>query len=130
MSENESIKKCGQCEFFGDYDKIINGPWEQVPESGGKFYRTPFLGFDESAGAICAYPRTGTKTRCYDKSPACAYFRERTWTRPDSCHNCDRKNGEMTDGSILCDGWPYYKKDGDIACQNGRIAFGKNLSLF
>lgn len=124
------MKTCGECEFFGDYDKIIDGPWEPVPGSGGKFYRKPFLGFDESAGAICAYPRTGTKTRCYDISPACAYFKERTWARPDSCHNCDRKHGEMSDGSTLCSGWPYYKKEGDEPCQNGRGKFGDQLKLF
>lgn len=121
---------CGECEFFGNYDAMINGPWEPVPGSGGKFYQTPFLGFDESKGALCAYPRTGTKCRVYDGSPACHFFKERTWARPDSCHNCARKHGEMSDGSVLCDGWPYYKHDGDEPCQNGKALFGVNLKLF
>lgn len=121
---------CGECEYFGDYDKQILGPWEPVPGSEGKFYRTPFLGFDESAGAICAFKRSGTKFRVYDHTIACPYFQPRTWTRPDSCHNCDRKHGEMSDGSVLCDGWPFYKKEGDEPCQNGKGAFGKNLTMF
>ena len=64
---------CGECEYFGDYDKQILGPWEPVPGSEGKFYRTPFLGFDESAGAICAFKRSGTKCRVYDHTIACPY---------------------------------------------------------
>lgn len=126
----ENTKTCGECEYFGDYDKIIAGPWEPDQESGGKYYTSRFLGFDESAGAICGYPRTGTKTRCYDHSRACYLFKERTWARPDSCHNCDRKHGEMSDGSALCSGWPYYMKVGDEPCQNGRAAYGENLKLF
>lgn len=121
---------CGDCEFFGDYDKIVTGEWELVPESGGKFYRRPFLGFDETAGAICKRDRPGTKTRVYAGTRACPHSKPKTWARPDFCHDCDRKRGEMTDGSILCDGWPEYRKLGDTACQNGRITFGKNLSLF
>lgn len=124
------VRLCGECEFFGDYDKIIYGPWEPIPSSGGKFYRTPFRGFDESAGAICAFKRSGTKRRVYDRSEACPDFKPRTWTRPEYCHDCNRKHGEMTDGSVLCDGWPFYRKEGDDSCQNGRIAFGENLSLF
>lgn len=121
---------CGECEYFGDYDKIISGPWEPVPGSGGKFFCTPFLGFDESAGAICAYPRTGTKTRCYDRSPACPYFKERTWARPENCDNCDRCHGKMSDGSYLCSGWPFYTKEGREPCQNGKAHYGQNLKLF
>lgn len=121
---------CGDCEFFGDYDKIVTGEWEPVPESGGKFYRRPFLGFDETAGAICKRDRPGTKTRVYAGIRACPHFKPKNWCRPEFCHDCDRKHGEMTDGSILCDGWPEYRKKGDTACQNGRITFGKNLSLF
>lgn len=123
-------KKCGDCEFFGDYDKIIFGDWEPIPESGGKFYRRPLLGFDETAGAVCNYNRTGTRARTYEKIPACPHFEPKTWARPEFCHDCDRKHGEMTDGSILCGGWPEHRKQGDTACQNGRIAFGKNLSMF
>lgn len=128
--EGRQVKLCADCEFFGDYDKIISGPWEPVPGSGGKFYRTPFRGFDESAGAICSFKRSGTKRRVYDQTESCPDFSPRTWTRPEYCHDCDRKYGEMSDGSVRCDGWPYYMKEGDTACQNGRTAFGKNLSLF
>ena len=70
------------------------------------------------------------RTGDYAEVPACPHFEPKTWTRPEYCHDCDRKHGEMTDGSILCDGWPEYRKEGDTACQNGKIAFGKNLSLF
>ena len=126
--EARKANTCGDCDYSGTYDKIITGAREPIP--GTKFYRTPFIGFDESAGAICEYPRAGTKCRCYDQSPACGTFKPRGWTRPRFCHDCDRKHGEMNDGSVLCDGWPYYKKDGDAACQNGRMAYGKNLSLF
>ena len=121
---------CGDCEFFGDYDTAVVGPWEPVPGTNGRQYRTALLGFDEAAGAICKRPRTGTKTRVYAEVPACPHFEPKTWTRPDYCHACDRKHGDMTDGSLLCDGWPEYRKEGDGACQNGRITFGKNLSLF
>lgn len=64
------------------------------------------------------------------KQTACPHFKPRTWTRPPSCHDCDRKHGEMSDGSVLCSGWPFYKKEGDVPCQNGKMAYGKNLSLF
>ena len=37
------MNKCGDCEFFGDYDKIIVGPWEPVPGTNGRQYRTPYL---------------------------------------------------------------------------------------
>ena len=122
------MNTCGECEFFGDFDGHIFGPWEPIP--GSKFYRTPFLGFDEKKGAICALPRSGTKTWAYPDTTACPHFKPRTWTRPPSCHDCDRKHGEMSDGSVLCSGWPFYKKEGDVPCQNGKMAYGKNLSLF
>lgn len=66
----------------------------------------------------------------YPDTTACPHFKPRTWTRPPSCHDCDRKHGEMRDGSVLCSGWPFYKKEGDAPCQNGKMAYGKNLSLF
>lgn len=119
---------CGECEYFGDFDKIIRGPIEEIP--GTKFFRYAFASFDENAGAICVFTRAGTKTRVYMNSKACKNFATRTWTSPPSCHDCDRKHGEMSDGSVLCSGWPFYKKDGDSPCQNGRMAYGKNLSLF
>ena len=97
---------CGDCEFFGDYDKAVVGPWEPVPGTNGRQYRTALLGFDEAAGAICKRPRTGTKTRVYAEVPACPHFEPKTWTRPEYCHDCDRKHGEMTDGSILCEKSP------------------------
>ena len=124
------MNKCGDCEFFGDYDKIIVGPWEPVPGTNGRQYRTPYLGFDESAGTICKRPRTGTKTRVYAEITACPHFKPKTWARPEYCHDCDRKHGEMPDGSILCDGWPESRKEGDGACQTGRLPLGKTLSLF
>ena len=124
----KALQKYELTSFFGDFDGHIFGPWEPIP--GSKFYRTPFLGFDEKKGAICALPRSGTKTRAYPDTTACPHFKPRTWTRPPSCHDCDRKHGEMSDGSVLCSGWPFYKKEGDVPCQNGKMAYGKNLSLF
>lgn len=53
-----------------------------------------------------------------------------TWTRPPSCHDCDRKHGELDDGSVLCSGWPFYKKEGDAPCQNGKMAYGKIYRFF
>ena len=122
------MNTCGECEFFGDFDGYIFGPWELTP--GTKFYGRELLGFDEKRGAICAFPRSGTKTRTYLGTTACPHFKPRTWTRPPSCHDCDRKHGELDDGSVLCSGWPFYKKEGDAPCQNGKMAYGKNLSLF
>lgn len=96
--------------------------------SWSRYYQ--LAGYDEKKGAICALPRSGTKTRTYPDTTACPHFKPRTWTRPPSCHDCDRKHGEMSDGSVLCSGWPFYKKEGDAPCQNGKMAYGKNLSLF
>lgn len=74
------MNTCGECEFFGDFDGYIFGPWEFTP--GTKFYGRALLGFDEKKGAICALPRSGTKTRTYPDTTACPRFKPRTWTRP------------------------------------------------
>lgn len=90
-----------------------------------------YLKFDYGLGnSLRLSDHTGKAGLNYAEVPACPHFEPKTWTRPEYCHDCDRKHGEMTDGSILCDGWPEYRKEGDTACQNGKIAFGKNLSLF
>lgn len=123
---------CGDCEFFGDFDKMLHAEeWSETTILGGIIacYHK-FIGFDESGGAICAFPRAGTKTRCYLTSPACHRFKPRTWTRPENCDNCDRCHGRLNSGSYLCDGWPFYKKEGREPCQNGRAAYGQNLKLF
>lgn len=123
-------KTCGDCEFFGDFDKQILGPWEPIPGTDGKFYRQPFLGFDEAAGAVCAFPRSGTKCRVYLDCPACPSFKARTWTRPENCDNCDRCHGRTDRGGYLCSGWPFWMKEGREPCQNGHARYGENLKLF
>lgn len=123
---------CGECEFFGDFDKMLYAEeWSEEKTAGGlTLCYHKFISFDERAGAICALPRSGTKTRSYLAAPACPHFKPRTWTRPENCDNCDRCHGRMSDGSYLCDGWPFYKKEGREPCQNGRAAYGQNLRLF
>lgn len=121
---------CGECEYFGDYDHFLPSAWEPVPGTGGKQLYQPFAGFDTDKGAICAYPRTGTKTRAYDSSPACACFKPCTWTRPENCDNCDRCHGRTSDGSYLCNGYPFYKKVGREPCGNGKAHYGENIKLF
>ncbi len=125
---------CGECEFFGDYAvTLYSTEWQIREEPDGRIhcYR-PFLGFDEKQGAGCTCDEAAwcDHIRIYDNSPACSHFQPRTWCRPDSCHNCSRLSGYMNDGSVLCSGWPAYKKEGDEPCQNGRSQLGEQLTLF
>lgn len=125
---------CGECEFFGDYVVMLQAlEWAETTTPGGqKAYYHPFIGFDEKQGAGCTYDKDSwhKRMRIYDHSTACGQFQPRTWCRPDSCHNCSRVHGHMSDGAVLCSGWPFYKKDGDEPCQNGRGKFGEQLRLF
>lgn len=124
---------CGECEFFGNFVEMILSPeWACIEEPGGKkrYYR-PFVGFDETRGAHCdCKDRRPANVRIYPDTPACRHFKPRGWTRPENCFNCFLCHGRMDDGSFLCSGWPFYKKEGDKPCQNGRAYYGENLKLF
>lgn len=95
-------------------------------------YYHPVIGFDEKQGAHCTYDKDvwHKRIRIYDSTPACGQFRPRTWCRPESCHTCSLCHGRMDDGSFLCSGWPFYKKEGDTPCQNGQAKLGEQLKLF
>lgn len=82
--------------------------------------------------AHCTYDKDvwHKRIRIYDSTPACGQFRPRTWCRPESCHTCSLCHGRMDDGSFLCSGWPFYKKEGDTPCQNGQAKLGEQLKLF
>lgn len=125
---------CGECEFFGDFVEFLYSPeWKTNTEPGGVLgcYH-PFIGFDEAKGAGCTYDKDSwhKRIRIYDWTQACGQFQPRTWCRPDSCHNCSRVHGYMSNGSILCSGWPFYKKEGDEPCQNGQGRPGEQLKFF
>ena len=125
---------CGECEFFGNYAVMQHSPeWASKEVADGVLgYYHPFIGFDEKQGAHCDYDKDAwhKRIRIYDGTPACGQFQPRTWCRPDSCHNCSLCHGRMSDGSFLCSGWPFYKKEGDEPCQNGRGKLGEQLKLF
>ncbi len=122
------LPTCGSCDHFGDYDRPVLGDW--ATKDDGKTWYRPTLCLNRSEGAICGYPRTGTRVRVYDQSPACRDYAPRTWTAPESCVNCDRRHGTTSTGAHLCGGWPYYQKEGDAPCENGRAKYGKQLALF
>ena len=130
------MPKCGECEYFGDFDKMILGEITEVPGSDGRQFYRPFIKFDESGGCICQWMRRngkhGTETRTYPELDAdgCPHFTPRTWDRPEFCHDCNRKYGASNGGIISCDGYPFYGKKDDKACQNGRIAYGAQMKLF
>lgn len=86
----------------------------------------------EKQVAHCTYDKDvwHKRIRIYDSTPACGQFRPRTWCRPESCHTCSLCHGRMDDGSFLCSGWPFYKKEGDTPCQNGQAKLGEQLKLF
>lgn len=124
---------CGECEFFGNYVVMRESQeWAYKTLPGGqRAYYHPFICFDEKQGAHCTNKdRRPQNVRIYDGATACGHFRPRTWCRPDSCLNCSLRHGRMSDGSFLCSGWPFYKKEGDTPCQNGRGKFGEQLKLF
>ncbi len=100
--------------------------------SRDKILPQPFIGFDITKGAACTYDKYSwhKRLRIYDNTPACGAFKERTWTRPESCINCSLCHGRMDDGSFLCEGWPFYKKEGAEPCQNGKGRYDEQLLLF
>ena len=129
------MAKCGECEYFGDFDKMILGGITEVPGSDGKQFYRPFIRFDENGGCICQWMsqnrKHGTETRIYADSNGCSHFTPRTWDRPEFCHDCNRRYGEEIRGCFCCDGFPFYgRKDDDKACQNGRITYGAQMKLF
>ena len=125
---------CGECEFFGNYAVMQQSPeWAYKTLPGGqRAYYHPVIGFDEKQGAHCTYDKDvwHKRIRIYDSTPACGQFRPRTWCRPESCPTCSLCHGRMDDGSFLCSGWPFYKKEGDTPCQNGQAKLGEQLKLF
>lgn len=123
---------CGECEFFGDFVAAQFSNWVTTILPGGEQrYHRHCVGFDETQGAGCTCKdRQPQNVRIYNKTSACMYFQPRTWCRPDSCHNCSRCHGHTSGGGVLCDGWPFYCKEGDEPCQNGRGNFGEQLKLF
>ena len=60
---------CGECEYFGDYDKQILGPWEPVPGSEGNFIGRPSSASMKAQGRYAPL-RSGTKCRVYDHTIA------------------------------------------------------------
>lgn len=102
---------CGNCEFYGIETK-----------HGGWYCDNPkYIGSPLHNG--------GTNTIIYENTRACKLFIPKNWERPTDCSMCallNYINGEY----VYCKGYPFYLKVGTQPCENGKLYYGTQLSLF
>lgn len=126
---------CGNCEYFGNYQEYITSQDMKKNASGGWYY--PVLDIDTTKGAYCACAENsmsnlhaGTDTVIYNNSRACKYFKQKEWSLPDSCINCEKLISISDEGIVNCHGYNYGSKKDTKPCANGRMHAGRQLKLF
>lgn len=136
MGKNEGTVKqqslCATCEYLG------NAVFPAVNRMDG----CTFVGYsDRPNGEPVAIPARRCehekmqKTLVYEQLTyqfPCSYYKEREWTRPEKCGDCDLRVNFYEDGTFTCSGYAFTKHfcASDPPCVNGKSRYGKQISLF
>ena len=63
---------------------------------------------------------------------SCPHYKPRSWERPHTCGECQRRQSAGSDGRFRCSGYPFTspRSMDDEACVNGKVEVGAQLTLF
>jgi len=136
--EHEKIPTlCASCEFCGD------AAFPSVQYFVGGELKARLVGFsDRPNGAPVEYParhceheKLKGRVLIYEAltfRSSCPHYKPRSWERPHTCGECQRRLPSGSDGRFRCSGYPFTspRSMDDEACVNGKVEVGAQLTLF
>lgn len=129
------LSLCATCEYLGDaYMPVVDYRTYDQPKMIGFTDRYNGQPTDNPA-RHCNHEKRKGKVAIYEfleHPTSCLFYKERTWERPVTCGECERKINFYSDGSFTCSGYPFVQrfKAEHKACINGKVTIGSQIRLF